>query len=223
MIYLLEDDESIRELVCYTLSKSGMDAVGFCTPSDFWRALEQNTPDLILLDVMLPEQDGISVLKQLKETDLDIPVIMLTAKSDEYNKVIALDRGADDYITKPFGIMELVARVKAVLRRSRKSNLTTNIYQIGDLTIDTSKREVCVQGKAVTLTFKEFELLVLLAESGGAVLGRDKILRDIWGYDFDGENRTVDVHVRTLRSKLGACSDLIETVRGVGYKMGVHK
>ncbi len=225
MIYLLEDDDSIRELVCYTLTKTGMDAVGFGTPGDFWRALGEVTPELVLLDVMLPEQDGISVLKELRRMPeyQDVPVIMLTAKSDEYNKVIALDRGADDYITKPFGIMELVARVKAVLRRSNRTNLTTNIYKIGDLTIDTAKREVYVEDVLVSLTFKEFELLVLLAENGGAVLGRDRILREIWGYDFDGENRTVDVHVRTLRSKLGVCADLIETVRGVGYKMGVRK
>lgn len=225
MIYLLEDDDSIRELVCYTLCKTGMEAVGFSLPSDFWARMKSESAELILLDIMLPEEDGISVLRRLKEQSKteDIPVIMLTAKGDEYNKVIALDIGADDYITKPFGIMELVARVKAVLRRSSKLNLTTKIYKIGDLVIDTSKREVLVSGERVSLTFKEFELLTLLAENRGVVLCRDKILRDIWGYDFDGENRTVDVHVRTLRSKLGALSDVIETVRGVGYKIGEHK
>ncbi len=225
MIYLLEDDDSIRELVCYTLCKTGMEAVGFSTPSDFWSRMNNELPELILLDIMLPEEDGISVLKKLKgqsKTE-DIPVIMLTAKGDEYNKVIALDIGADDYITKPFGIMELVARAKAVLRRSSRLNTTTKVYKIGDLTIDTSKREVLAFGEHVALTFKEFELLVLLAENRGVVLCRSKILQDIWGYDFDGENRTVDVHVRTLRSKLGECADVIETVRGVGYKIGEHK
>lgn len=225
MIYLLEDDDSIRELVCYTLTKTGTEAQGFSTPTEFYEAIKKELPELILLDIMLPEEDGLSVLKRLraaKKTEA-IPVIMLTAKGDEYNKVIALDSGADDYVTKPFGVMELAARIKAVLRRSAKStNKSTEVYKIGNLTIDTAKHEVFSSGEPIALTYKEFELLVLLAQSRGVVLGRDRILKEVWGYDFDGESRTVDVHVRTLRSKLGDCASLIETVRGVGYKIGEH-
>lgn len=225
MIYLLEDDQSIRELVCYTLTKNELCATGFSTPSEFWEGMRSHLPRLILLDIMLPEQDGISILRTLRgdpRTE-DIPVIMLTARSDEYNKIISLDIGADDYITKPFGIMELVARVKAVLRRTKRADMTTNAYKISDVSVDMAKREVTVNGECVALTFKEFELFAYLLENRPKVLSREKIHKKIWGYDFDGENRTVDVHVRTLRSKLGAYADLIETVRGVGYRIGEHK
>ena len=222
MIYLLEDDDSIRELVSYTLTKSGMEAQGFPAPSKFYEALDKSIPELILLDIMLPEEDGLSILKKLRsdaKTE-SIPIIMLTAKGDEYNKVIALDNGADDYITKPFGIMELIARVKAVLRRSSKNaNKSTDVYKIGNLTINVAKHEVLAFGKPISLTYKEFELLLLLVQNKGLVLGREKILSEVWGYDFGGESRTVDVHVRTLRGKLGELSELIETVRGVGYKI----
>lgn len=226
MIYLLEDDDSIRELVCYSLNKTGTPAVGFSAPSELYSALASELPKLILLDVMLPEEDGLEVLKKLKaDTKYEnIPVIMLTAKSSEFDKVTALDAGADDYITKPFGAMELVARVKAVLRRSSKThNSEIKVYKIDDLIIDITKHEIKVGDKTIALTYKEFELLAYLAEHSGAVLCRDNILRDIWGYEFDGENRTVDVHVRTLRQKLGEYADIVETVRGVGYKIGSHK
>ena len=223
MIYLLEDDDSIRELVCYTLNKAGNEAYGFATPTEFYEAMKKNTPELILLDIMLPEEDGLSILKKLRcspKTE-GIPIIMLTAKGDEYNKVIALDAGADDYVTKPFGIMELTARIKAVLRRSTKpTDKTTEVYKISNLVINTAKHEVYVAEQAVSLTYKEFELLVLLVQNKGVVLSRDRILHDVWGYDFDGESRTVDVHVRTLRAKLSSAKDLIETVRGIGYKIG---
>ena len=225
MIYLLEDDASIRELVCYSLSKTGTPAKGFERPSAFFAELERGIPDLILLDVMLPEEDGLSVLGKLRasERTKGIPVIMLTAKGTEFDKVTALDQGADDYITKPFGVMELVARVKAVLRRAgRKSRPETEgiVYTAGDLTVSTVSHTVTVAGKEVTLTYKEFELLCFLFAHRGAVLNRDQILRDVWGYEFDGENRTVDVHIRTLRQKLGDAAGVIETIRGVGYKIG---
>ena len=222
MIYLLEDDDSIRELVIYSLIKTGSEARGFATPSAFYRALSENTPELVLLDVMLPEEDGLSVLKRLRrdKTTKDIPVIMLTAKTSEFDKVTALDNGADDYVTKPFGVMELVARIKAVMRRAKsRANPPETVYSSGELHISVKKHEVTVSGVPVALTFKEFELLCLLFENAGAVLTRDRILREVWGYEFDGENRTVDVHVRTLRQKLGSAGDIVETVRGVGYKI----
>ncbi len=222
MIYLLEDDESIRELVCYSLIKTGNEAVGFSTPRDFYAALEKRTPDLVLLDVMLPEEDGLSILKNLraKGKTADIPIIMLTAKDSEFDKVTALDLGADDYVTKPFGVMELAARVKALLRRTGRTPCEKNSeFSIGSLNVSTQRHEVTVDGCEIVLTYKEFELLVFLLENRGVVLTRDKILREIWGYEFDGENRTVDVHIRMLRQKLGDSCDIIETVRGVGYKI----
>lgn len=226
MIYLLEDDESIREMVCYSLSKTGNEAMGFGLPSEFFAALKRQMPELIMLDVMLPEEDGFSVLKKLRSNSqtAHIPIIMLTAKSSEFDKVTALDAGADDYVTKPFGVMELMARVKALLRRAvPKSDSAEKIYEAAALTLSTVSHEVKVNGTPVALTYKEFELLALLFENRGAVLSRDKILTDVWGYDFDGENRTVDVHVRTLRKKLGEAADVIETVRGVGYKIASAK
>lgn len=226
MIYLLEDDESIRELVCYSLNKMGREARGFELPSQFFSALEAETPELVILDVMLPEEDGISVLKKLRRSDktAGLPIIMLTAKSSEFDKVIALDAGADDYVTKPFGVMELVARVKALLRRASKTTETIDkVYTAGELTVSTKKHEVTVAGREIQLTYKEFELLCFLFEHRGAVLNRDQILREVWGYEFDGENRTVDVHIRTLRRKLAECADVVETVRGVGYKISSVK
>ena len=227
MIYLLEDDESIREIVCYSLSKTGNEAMGFELPSEFFAACKRQIPDLVLLDVMLPEEDGFSVLEKLRADPItaQTPVIMLTAKSSEFDKVTALDSGADDYVTKPFGVMELMARVKALLRRSspRTQSMPERIYEAGKLTLSTLSHEVRVNGEVVVLTYKEFELLALLFENRGAVLTRDRILTEVWGYDFDGENRTVDVHVRTLRKKLGDGADVIETVRGVGYKIASAK
>ena len=226
MIYLLEDDESIRELLCYSLNKTGNEAKGFGLPSEFYKALSEQLPDLVLLDVMLPEEDGLSVLARLRESShtSKIPVIMLTAKDSEFDKVMALDAGADDYVTKPFGVMELVARVKAVLRRASPAECQCDsVYTAGAITLSVEKHEVCADGEPVVLTLKEFALLKLLFEHRGSVMSRDRILREVWGYEFDGESRTVDVHVRTLRQKLGAAADVIETVRGIGYKISEHK
>ena len=221
MIYLLEDDESIRELVCYSLNKTDNEAVGFALPSEFFAAVERELPTLVLLDIMLPEQDGISVLHTLRSSPITarIPVIMLTAKGSEFDKVTALDAGADDYVTKPFGVMELVARVKALIRRAAVNDIPDRTYSHGTLTVSTLSHEVHADGKEISLTYKEFELLCFLLEHRGVVLTRDAILREVWGYDFDGENRTVDVNIRTLRRKLGDTAVLIETVRGVGYRI----
>ncbi len=219
MIYLLEDDESIRKFVVYALGQTGLEAVGFEKPSDLYLALEKSVPQLILLDIMLPEEDGISVLKKLRR-DIKaekIPIIMLTAKSSEYDKVTGLDSGADDYITKPFGTMELISRIKAVLRRT-SGNKSAEL-RIGDIVMDTEKHTVTADGQNVALTLKEYSILMLLAENKGKVFTRDSLLSKIWGYDYDGENRTVDVHIKSLRTKLGKSGDKIETVRGVGYKI----
>lgn len=220
MIYLVEDDNSIRELVIYTLQSTGMEATGFSCAKDFWNAMKTETPSLILLDIMLPDEDGLTILKKLRAASGTerLPVIMLTAKGTEYDKVIGLDNGADDYIPKPFGMMELVSRVKAVLRRT-KPEQKPNQYRIGPVAVDVGKHTVTVEEGPVTLTFKEFELLSYLMENEGIVLTRDQLLSKIWGYDFDGETRTVDVHIRTLRQKLGLGGNYIETIRGVGYKM----
>ena len=221
LIYLVEDDNSIRELVAYTLHSAGFRAEGFEKPSAFWHACETQLPDLVLLDLMLPEEDGISILKKLRQAPQTkkMPIILLTAKSSEYDKVMGLDSGADDYVAKPFSMMELLARVKALLRRAEKDK-TEVVYQLGDLTVNKTRHEVKASGTEVTLTLKEFDLLCLLMENRGRVLTRDQLLNSIWGYGFDGENRTVDVHIRTLRQKLGSCGEYIETVRGVGYKVG---
>jgi two-component system alkaline phosphatase synthesis response regulator PhoP len=222
MIYLLEDDESIRELVCYSLNKTGMKAVGFGTPAKFRKAMDLELPELVLLDVMLPEEDGLSVLARLRSSpqSAKIPVIMLTAKGSEFDKITALDGGADDYITKPFGVMELIARVRAVLRRTQTlPEAEEPVYQCGGLTVSVASHTVTADGVKITLTYKEFELLCFLFAHRGAVLNRDQILREVWGYEFDGENRTVDVHIRSLRQKLGKYGNVIETVRGIGYKI----
>lgn len=223
MIYLVEDDNSIRELVAYTFNTAGLEAEGFDKPSLFWEALEKRKPDLVLLDIMLPEEDGIQILQKLRQREdtKKLPVIMLTAKGSEYDKVMGLESGADDYVSKPFGMMELLARVKALLRRTEDLRpAQENRYVIGDLTVNRKRHEVFVKGEAVTLTKKEFDMLCYLLENRGMVLTRDQLLNQIWGYDFDGENRTVDVHIRTLRQKLGDCGTYIETIRGIGYKMG---
>ena len=221
MIYCVEDDSNIRELVVYTLESTGMKARGFEDGRKFTEALAFETPELVLLDIMLPGEDGIEILKKLRNSakTKDIPVIMVTAKGSEYDKVIGLDTGADDYITKPFGMMELVSRIKAVLRRTIREKTDTK-YRVGNLSIDVEKHKVKVDGETVTLTLKEFELLEKLMKNRHIVLTRDRLLEAIWGYDFTGETRTVDVHVRTLRQKLGTAGELIETVRGVGYRIG---
>ena len=220
MIYILEDDDSIRKLVTYALDSQNMSCCGFATPSEFWKAMEHKIPDLLLLDVMLPEEDGISILKKLRfeAVTRNMPVIMLTAKGTEYDKVIGLDSGADDYIAKPFGMMELVSRIKAVLRRSN-GNAVNVPSQIEGLHMDAQRHIVTVDGEPVSLTLKEFALLRELLMADGAVLGRDVLLNRIWGYDYTGESRTVDVHIGTLRQKLGRLGEQIETVRGVGYRI----
>ena len=221
MIFCVEDDDNIRELVIYTLETTGLKARGFAEGSAFMEALAFDTPELILLDIMLPGEDGMELLRKLKSSakTKDIPVIMVTAKGTEYDKVIGLDSGADDYVTKPFGMMELISRIKAVLRRSGKVPDKADM-EINGVKVNLKKHEVTVDGKAVVLTLKEFELLERLMRNQNIVLTRDQLLEDIWGYDFDGETRTVDVHVRTLRQKLGEKGSLIETVRGVGYRIG---
>ncbi|HJA20415.1 response regulator transcription factor [Mediterraneibacter catenae] len=221
MIYCVEDDDNIRELVIYTLETTGLKARGFADGSAFMEALAFDTPELILLDIMLPGDDGLELLKKLKSSSKTkgIPVIMVTAKGSEYDKVVGLDSGADDYVTKPFGMMELVSRIKAVLRRSGKVEDRMDMETSG-VHVDVKKHEVTVDGKEISLTLKEFELLEKLMRNQGIVLTRDQLLTEIWGYDFDGETRTVDVHIRTLRQKLGEKGEIIQTVRGVGYRVG---
>lgn len=223
MIYLLEDDDNIRSFVTYALNNSGLQTTGFAHPADFWRAMEDMPPELVLLDIMLPDEDGLHILARLRERNetSSLPVIMLTAKSTEYDKVIGLDSGADDYIAKPFGTMELISRVKALLRRTKTADDGDKLY--GKLFVSPSKHIVKVDGEDVSLTFKEYELLMLLMKSAGRVFTRDELLNSVWGYSFDGESRTVDVHIRTLRSKLGACGGYIDTVRGVGYRFCVKE
>ena len=223
MIYLLEDDTSIQKFVTYALNNSGFDVKGFETPGEFWKAIKEETPELLLLDIMLPEEDGISILGKLRDKDetKNLPIIMLTAKSTEYDRIIGLDMGADDYVAKPFSVMELISRIKAVLRRASVDKTKTNgsEYVVGDVCLCTIKHTVKVKGEEIKLTYKEFELLSLLMKHKEKVFDRDELLVKIWGYDFDGENRTVDVHIRTLRSKLKDGGNIIETVRGVGYKV----
>ncbi len=224
MIYILEDDENIRELVTYTLNSQGLEAEGFSRPSDFWRAVGKTIPALVLLDIMLPEEDGVSILKKLRASPATakLPVIMLTAKGSEYDIVRGLDSGADDYIPKPFRMMELLSRVRALLRRSEQENPVVE-YQVGGLYVCPSRHIVRSDGRDVTLTLKEFELLCLLLSQPETVFTRTQLLDKIWGYTFDGESRTVDVHIRTLRQKLGPAGGCIETVRGLGYKIGGSK
>ncbi|MEL7569239.1 MAG: response regulator transcription factor [Eubacteriaceae bacterium] len=221
MIYLVEDDKNIRELVIYTLNNTGLKAQGFEKPSYFFKAMEQKTPSVIILDIMLPEQDGLEILRKLRASAATskIPIIMLTAKDSEYDKVTGLDFGADDYVTKPFGMMELVARIKALMRRTEDAK-QLQTYTIGELFVDPAKHTIKSCGEEVNLTYKEFELLCFLMENQDHVFSRDQLLNKIWGYDFDGESRTVDVHIRTLRQKLGKCGDYIQTIRGIGYKIG---
>ena len=222
MIYLLEDDDSIRKLVVYALGSAGFEAEGFERPALFWKAMGKAMPDMVLLDIMLPEEGGLSILKKLRcsAATKDLPVIMLTARNTEYDKVIGLDNGADDFITKPFGMMELVARVRALLRRCVPASKGAPSYQHGCLTVSPDKHVVTVEDREVNLTYKEFEMLCVLLENRGRVLSRDMLMDRVWGSEFDGENRTVDVHIRTLRSKLGPAGAYIETVRGIGYKIG---
>lgn len=221
MIYCVEDERNIRELLVYTLGTTGFEAKGIRDGKELKKALKEELPELILLDIMLPGEDGYSILENLKKNQetKDIPVIMVTAKEAEYEKVRGLDSGADDYITKPFGMMEFIARVKAALRRVSKQSGKKE-YTYKGLTIHVERHQVFDGERQVELTLKEFELLRYLMENQGIVLSRDQILEKIWGYEFSGETRTVDVHIRTLRQKLGESGFLIETVRGVGYRIG---
>lgn len=220
MIYLVEDDSGIRELMSYTLAASGFEARGFDRGDLLWQAIEKEIPQLIILDIMLPGEDGLSILKKLRSRaeTAAIPVIMATAKGTEYDKVIGLDLGADDYLSKPFGMMEMVSRVKAVLRRSGAEQQQSPL-QFGEIVIRPEEHLVMVKGQRVQLTLKEFELLRLFMERPGHVFTREKLLLRIWGSDYVGETRTVDVHIGTLRGKLGDLGSCIETVRGVGYRL----
>jgi len=218
-VFVVEDDENIREIVIYALHSAGFDAIGFETGEEFLSALDAGLPSLVLLDIMLPEVDGLDILKRLRmiPKTKKTPVIMLTAKNSEYDKVRGLDMGADDYISKPFGVMELISRVNAVLRRSGAE--PGALIEVSGLSLDNARREVRCGGELIKLTFKEYELLYCLMLNFGLVLSRDKIMEAVWGYDFEGETRTVDVHIKTLRQKLGVSGKLIKTVRNVGYKM----
>ena len=221
MIYLVEDDSSIRELIVYTLNSTGLESMGFEKPSDFWKALEKEMPTLVMLDVMLPEESGIEILQKLRANPKTekMPINMATAKTSEYDKINGLESGADDYIAKPFSMMEMVARVKALFRRVEYTSNETD-YAIGNLYVCPTKHIVKVDDEEVVLTLKEFEMLCLLLRNRGIVLTRDQLLNKVWGYSFDGESRTVDVHIRTLRQKLGSAGDVVKTIRGVGYKIG---
>lgn len=223
MIFYAEDDTNIRELVLYTLQKSGFAARGFADGAALMQAMRAELPDLVLLDVMLPGEDGVSLLRRLRADGRtrDIPVIMLTARGAEYDKVIGLDSGADDYLAKPFGMMELLARVRALLRRAGRGEAgAPQELTFSGIRLLPGARTVTADGAPVTLTRKEFDLLELLMERPGQVFTRDALLERVWGYDYEGGTRTVDVHVQTLRQKLGACGACIETVRGVGYRLG---
>ncbi len=218
-IFIVEDDENIRELILYALGGSGFESLGFEQSTELFEELNKsNFPDLILLDIMLPLEDGLSVLKKLRDNKLysEIPVIMLTAKGSEYDKVKGLDMGADDYVTKPFGVMELMSRINAVLRRTGNSK-PDNKLTYGNITLDNERHTVRVADNSVNLTYKEYELLYFLLINSEIVLSRDKIMEVVWGFDFECESRTVDMHIKTLRQKLGDSGEYIKTVRGVGY------
>lgn len=223
MIFCVEDDAGIRDLMIYTLNASGFRAVGFENAKEFYTALADTVPELIMLDIMLPGEDGISILKRLKADarTADIPVIMATAKGNEYDKVIGLDLGADDYLAKPFGMMEMASRVRAVLRRSGRAAEKPQLIRVGSLEMDLNEHSVTADGIRVQLTLKEFELLHTFMTNPGRAFTREQLLSSVWCEDFMGETRTVDVHVGTLRQKLGFCGKYIRTVRGVGYRLEV--
>lgn len=220
MIFCVEDDGSIRDLMLYALSAAGFETEGFSDSRGLFEALGKKLPELIMLDIMLPGEDGIQILRKLRENSVtaDIPVIMASAKGTEYDKVIGLDLGADDYLAKPFGMMEMVSRVRAVLRRFATTK-ADKILRVGELTVNTGGHTVEALGERINLTHKEYELLLKLIENTGRVLTREQLLQSVWGTDFAGETRTVDVHVGTLRMKLGDFGDYIKTVRGVGYRL----
>lgn len=220
MIYIVEDDDNIRKLLCYALTKDGYKVMGFENPDEFKHQMKIEVPELILLDIMLPGEDGLSLLSGIRKSSeyKDLPVIMLTAKGSEFDKVTGLDMGADDYISKPFGMTELLSRVRAVLRRYEKTN-TSKECTIGELYVNFKKHVVKVEGEEIKLSFKEYALLTELLEADGAVLTRDELIGSVWG-DFYGESRTLDVHIRKLRVKLKSAGDMIKTVKNVGYRFG---
>lgn len=221
MIYIVEDDRDIREMETYALKNSGYDVVAFPDSTDFYQACEKSVPKLILLDVMLPKEDGLSILKKIRADERlqNVPVIMVTAKTSELDKVKGLDMGADDYMTKPFGVMEFVSRVRALLRRCERKEAPV-VLEYEGIKVDDYKHKVSVNGETCMLTYKEYELLKYLLANKEIALTREKLLEKVWGYDFEGESRTVDMHIKTLRQKLGESGSLIKTVRHVGYKVG---
>ncbi len=224
MVYYVEDDRNIRELTLYSLTQSGIEAEGFADDVSFRAACERRIPDAILLDIMLPDVDGLEILRRIRSTPAlrDVPVMMLTARDTELDTVRALDAGADDYLSKPFGMMEMVSRVRALLRRSavqRRARPHTEDLEVGSIKLSPERHEVYVKGEKIKLTSREYALLEYLMHSPGIVFSREELLRRVWGWDFDGGSRTVDVHVQTLRAKLSGCPDAIETVRGVGYRL----
>lgn len=222
MIYYVEDDDSIRDLMVYALTAAGFEAVGFSDSIPFWKQMKEKMPDLVILDIMLPGEDGIDILKKLRNSPItaDIPVIMATAKGTEYDKVIGLDFGADDYLVKPFGMLEMISRIKSVLRRCGSKTNEAKLFA-GPVVMDMNSHSVYLDGREISLTLKEFDLLKLFMQNPGLVFTRDQLVGVVWDMDFSGETRTVDVHIGTLRTKLGAAGDLIRTIRGVGYKLEV--
>jgi len=222
-IYIVEDDEDIREIVEYALQSVGFETISFECGEGFFSALTAEIPDLIVLDIMLPSDDGLTILKKLRDNPRTkkLPVILLTAKSSEFDKVKGLDLGADDYLTKPFSILELISRINAVLRRSSGEQEQEKQLEYGSILIDNNRREVTVTGEIIDLTYKEYELLHFLMLNKELALNRSKIIEEVWGYDFEGESRTLDMHIHSLRQKLGAAGDMIITIRNVGYRLGV--
>ncbi|MCI6617204.1 response regulator transcription factor [Ruminococcus sp.] len=221
LIYIVEDDTDIRELETYALKNSGYEVQSFAESKSFFKACTTQIPQLVILDVMLPDFDGLSVLEKLRQDAVtkSVPVILVTAKGSEMDKVKGLDMGADDYITKPFSVLELISRVRAILRRCSVEN-KLDVITLGGIVFDDSKHTVTSDGEPCTLTYKEYELLKYLLKNKGMALTRENIILNVWGYDFEGESRTVDMHITTLRQKLGSCGNLIKTVRNVGYKAG---
>ena len=221
-VFVVEDDDSIRDMVLYALSSAGYEAEGFADSKAFYAGLRRGTPSLVILDIMLPGEDGISILKKLRDSGKKkpVPVVMLTAKSSELDRIKGLDLGADDYITKPFSVMEVISRVKAVLRRSGDNPEKPDEIRIGNIVLHNDRRVVFAGGREISLTYKEFELLYYMMMNEGIVLSRDRLLDQVWGFDYGGESRTVDMHVKSLRQKLGEGGDMIKTVRNVGYKIG---
>ncbi len=217
-IYLVEDDDNIRKLVCYALTKEGYNAVGFALPSEFYAEYRNKKADLILLDIMLPEEDGLTILKKIRADDKFIPVIMLTAKDSEFDTVTGLDMGADDYIAKPFGMTELVSRIRAVMRRSKLMKDKSEIYSVGEIELDTEKHIVKVDGREVYLSFKEYSILEILLEADGKAVKREELFSRVWG-EYYGESRTLDVHIKNLRTKLGTAGKYIQTIKNVGYRL----